>query len=75
MQSDQLPTALAEVARGRDHLDTKEFSRVFLRAEQSARKNYCLAGQSWGVVPIKRFGRLMWPVSQTAAILYGGDTK
>jgi ferritin-like protein len=70
MESNQL-TQLNNIARGRDHLNTEEFAQAFLRKEQTARKNYCLTGSAWGVTPIKRFGRLMWPVSDVAKVLVG----
>jgi hypothetical protein len=70
MEGNQL-IHLSKVAQGRDYLSTEEFAQAFLRKEQTARKNYCLTGSAWGVTPIKRFGRLMWPVADVAKVLGG----
>jgi hypothetical protein len=67
-----LPPKLAEIARGRDHVTTPEFGRVITRAEQTIRKIYCLTGECYGIRPVKVGGRLLWPVSEIAALLNGG---
>lgn len=69
-----LPRALAEIAAGRDHVLTGEFARALGRAEQTVRKNYCLAGECYGVRPVKVGGRLLWPVAAVAALLAGEAT-
>ena len=66
-----LPPALAAIAAGRDHILTEEFAKATNRASQTLRKNYCIKGACYGVRPLKIGGRLMWPVSQIAALLNG----
>ncbi len=68
-----LPAALAAIAAGRDHILTEEFARATNRAPQTCRKNYCLTGECFGIRPVKFGNRLLWPVSQIAALL-NGDT-
>jgi hypothetical protein len=67
-----LPPALAAIAAGRDHILTEEYARATNRALQTIRKNTCLTGQCFGVTPLKFGNRLLWPVSQIAALLNGG---
>jgi hypothetical protein len=69
-----LPTALAAIAAGRDHILTEEYARATNRAPQTLRKNYCLTGEAFGVRPLKFGNRLLWPVSQVAALLNGLGT-
>jgi hypothetical protein len=66
-----LPAALAAIAAGRDHILTVEFAKAFSRASQTVRKNYCTKGECFGIRPIKHGNRLLWPVSQIAALLNG----
>lgn len=66
-----LPAALAAIADGRDFLETREFSRAINRSDQTVRKWYAREGQCFGVRPLKVGGRLIWPVSQIAALLSG----
>lgn len=70
-----LPEALAEIAKGRDHITTAEFARATNRASQTIRKNYCLTGECFGIRPIKFGNRLLWPVSPIAGLLNGESTK
>jgi hypothetical protein len=65
------PTALAEIAQGRDHLLTPEFGKAISRAPQTIRKNFCLTGHCFGIRPVKIGGRLLWPVDSIAALLNG----
>jgi len=67
-----IPAALAEIAVGRDHIQTSEFARATNRACQTIRKNYCLTGECFGIRPIKFGNRLLWPVESVAALLNGG---
>lgn len=67
----KITPALAEIAAGRDHLQTFEFARAFNRTSQTIRKSYCLTGHYLGIRPIKLGNRLMWPVSEIAAVLSG----
>jgi hypothetical protein len=72
MQSNQsLTPALAAIAAGRDHIRTEEFAKAANRASQTIRKNYCLDGECFGIRPVKVGNRLLWPVSQVAALLAG----
>lgn len=64
-----LPSALAAIAAGRDHIQTAEFARATNRACQTIRKNYCLTGHCYGIRPIKFGNRLQWPVAAVAALL------
>ena len=66
------PPALAEISTGRDHIETFEFAHGISRASQTIRKSYCLTGQYLGIRPIKVGNRLLWPVSEIAALLNGG---
>jgi hypothetical protein len=66
-----LPAALAEIAAGRDHIRTDEFAKAANRASQTIRKNYCLDGECFGIRPVKVGNRLLWPVTQVAALLAG----
>lgn len=68
----EIQTALAVIAAGRDHINTSEFAHAINRADQTIRKNYCLTGECFGVRPIKFGNRLLWPVSQVAALLQKG---
>lgn len=72
MPANTLPPALAEIAAGRDHIQTSEFARAITRASQTIRKNYCLTGQCFGIRPVKFGNRLLWPVADIAALLNGG---
>lgn len=74
MQTDvTLPPALAAIAAGRDHIQTSEFARATNRASQTIRKNYCLTGECFGIRPLKFGNRLLWPISEVAALLAGGQ--
>ena len=67
----KIPNALAEIAAGRDHIQTSEFARAANRASQTIRKNYCLTGECFGIRAIKFGNRLLWPVADIAALLKG----
>lgn len=67
-----IPSALAEIASGRDHVKTNEFAKALSRASQTIRKNYCLKGEYFGIRPVKFGNRLLWPVADIAALLNGG---
>jgi hypothetical protein len=66
-----LPLALADIANGRDHIDTTEFGQVTIRAEQTIRKNHSQTGACFGIRPVKVGGKLLWPVAEIAAMLQG----
>lgn len=66
-----LPPALAAIAAGRDHILTGEFARAANRASQTIRKNYSQRGECFGIRPLKFGNRLLWPVTQIAALLNG----
>jgi hypothetical protein len=67
----QIPPALATIAAGRDHIDTREYAHALSKSPQTVRKNYCLTGHCYGIKPIKVGNRLLWPVAETAALLQG----
>ncbi len=67
----EIPPVLAEIATGRDHIQTAEFAKAANRSDQTIRKNYCLTGECFGIRPIKFGNRLLWPVDQVAALLTG----
>ena len=71
MDTQRMPPELARIAQGRDFLTTVEFARALNRAPQTVRKNLCIAGHCYGVKPRHVAGRLLWPVSDTAALLGG----
>ncbi|MDE3022687.1 MAG: hypothetical protein KGI54_12655 [Pseudomonadota bacterium] len=72
MSSENLiPPALAEIAKGRGHITTEEFARATGRASQTIRKNFCQQGECFGIRPVKLYGRLLWPVAETAKLLRG----
>jgi len=66
-----VPSALAIIAEGRDHIQTVEFARATNRSSQTIRKNYCLTGECYGIRPVKFGNRLHWPVAVVAALLSG----
>jgi len=68
----KVPPALADIAAGRDHIQTAEYARAVNRASQTIRKHYCLTGHCFGVRPIKFGNRLLWPVSEIAVLLTKG---
>jgi hypothetical protein len=68
-----LPSALAAIAAGRDHIQTAEYAHAISRASQTIRKHYCLTGQCFGVRPVKFGNRLLWPVQSIASLLTGGQ--
>ena len=66
------PHALAEIAAGRDHINTGEFAHAVGRVAQTIRKNYYLTGTCFGIRPVKFGNRLLWPVADISALLSGG---
>jgi len=66
-----VPSALAIIVEGRDHIQTVEFARATNRSSQTIRKNYCLTGECYGIRPVKFGNRLHWPVAAVAALLSG----
>jgi hypothetical protein len=68
----KVPPALADIAAGRDHIQTAEFARAVNRTSQTIRKHYCLTGRCFGVTPIKFGNRLLWPVSEITVLLSEG---
>jgi hypothetical protein len=69
MSTKILLSALAAIAAGRDHIKTSEFARAVNRTSQTIRKNYCSGGDCFGIRPVKFGNRLLWPVSEIAALL------
>jgi hypothetical protein len=71
---DEIPPALAEIANGRDHIDTPELGRVTHHANQTIRKLYSQEGHYFGIRPIKIGNKLLWPVRPVARLLrIGGE--
>ncbi len=68
-------TELAETANGRDHIQTAEFAKACGCKPQTARKNFCLAGNCYGIRPIKIGNRLLWPVAEIVKLLNGEVAK
>jgi hypothetical protein len=66
-----IPPALAAIANGRDFIQTAEYAHAISRASQTIRKNYCLTGECFGIRPVKFGNRLMWRVTEIAALLNG----
>jgi hypothetical protein len=61
--------------KGRPHAMTLKFVHSIGKAQQTIRKNYCLVGDAFGVVPIKVWNRLLWPIERIAQLLTAGDAK
>lgn len=72
MASNHIPPALAEIANGRDHIQTSELSRAISRAVITIRKRYNECGSYYGIRPVKFGNKLLWPVSDIAKLLNGG---
>lgn len=70
-KNSSLPTVLAEISRGRDHIQTDEFARAVNRKSQTIRKNFCQTGHYMNLRPIKFGNKLLWKVEQIAALLNG----
>ena len=68
-----LPPALAAIAAGRDFIKTAEFAQATNKKPQTIRKNFCLSGECFGIVPVKVGNALLWPVAPTGALLNGGS--
>lgn len=52
-------------------LPTKDFSKLFNIEPQTARKNFCLNGHCYGIVPKKMPNKTLgWPTDQTVKALY-----
>lgn len=75
MDLNTILSALAEIAKDRDHLQTAEFARAANRTSQTIRKNYCLTGHCFGIKPVKFGGRLLWPVTEVARLLSGSANR
>ena len=73
MESASLPPSLAELAKGRDHIQTGELAIATNHKPQTVRKKYCLEGEYFGIRPIKLGNRLFWPVADVAKLLNEGE--
>ncbi len=69
-----IPTVLAAIAKGRDHITTSEFAKATNRVDQTIRRNVWLKGSCFGIVPIKFGNRLLWPVEKVAALLSDSES-
>ncbi len=67
----KLPPGLSVLAGGRDLITTPEFAQIFNIQPQTARKNYCLRGEVYGIRPTKIGNRLLWSVAKIAEKLQG----
>jgi hypothetical protein len=72
MPANSLPPALAEIARGRDHVATSEYAHVIHKAPQTLRKEHSRTGECYGIRPVKIGNRLLWPVARIAVLLREG---
>lgn len=55
-------------------LSTKDFGKLFNLKPQTVRKNYCLNGHVYGVVPKKMPNKkLGWPTDNALEVLYGNQ--
>lgn len=63
--------ALAALAIGRDHINTRELAMALNRRPQTIRKNLCVKGHTWGLRPcrLSRSGPLLWPVNEVIKLL------
>lgn len=66
-----IPEGLSAIAGNRDLITTSEFAKAFNITSQTVRKNYCIAGEVYGIKPIKVGNRLLWGVRQIAERLKG----
>ena len=71
----QFLSRLLGYTNGRPHATTTEYAHLIGKAQQTIRKNYCLTGDAFGVVPIKVGNRLLWPIERIAQLLTAGDAK
>jgi hypothetical protein len=71
----QFLSRLLGYTNGRPHATTTEYAHLIGKAQQTIRKNYCLTGDAFGVVPIKVGNRLLWPIEQIAQLLSAGEAK
>ncbi len=69
----EVPEGLSRTAAGRDNINTGEFGIVIDKAGQTIRKQHCLNGEAYGIKPIKVGNRLLWPVTEIAKLLKGGE--
>ncbi len=67
--------SVLRVTHDRPHATTHEFGHLIGKSDQTIRKNYCLSGIAFGVVPIKVGNRLLWPVKSIAQLLIKGDAQ
>lgn len=72
MQTVSIPPNLAEISKGRDHIQTAEVARITNHKPQTVRKSYCMTGAYFGIRPLKLGNRLLWPVADIAKLLNGG---
>ncbi len=61
-----IPQGLRAVAGNRDLITTPEFAQIFNVRPQTVRKNYCQAGEVYGIRPTKIGNRLLWSVTKVA---------
>jgi hypothetical protein len=66
-----LPPTLAEIAFNTKHILTKQFARITCREPQTIRKILSQKGEVFGITPEKIGNRLLWPVSEVAALFTG----
>ena len=71
----QFLSRLLGYTNGRPHATTTEFAHFIAKAQQTIRKNHCLTGDAFGVVPTKIGNRLLWPVVDIARLLSEGTKK
>lgn len=71
-QNASIPPNLAELAKGRDHIQTDELAIATNHKPQTVRKSYCMTGAYFGIRPVKLGNRLLWPVAEVARLLNGG---
>lgn len=72
MQTVSIPTNLAEISQGRDHITTDETARATNYKAQSIRKEFSQTGAFKGIRPIKIGNKLLWPVEPVAKLLSEG---
>ena len=66
---------LLSYTNGRPHATTAEYAHLVGRSEQTIRKNYCLCGNAFGIVPTKIGNRLLWPIEDIAQLFITGGLK
>ena len=67
-----IPPKLRKVAADRDHIQTKEMAHAVSCSPKTVLQNLSQKGNFLGITPVKVGRKLLWRVSDIAALLRGG---